>query len=54
MAGRAATGHEQFLAVGGIALGVGSVSGGRGQQGGQCEQAEPFDAIELGLGALWT
>ena len=28
-----------LLAVGGIAFGIAGVSGGRGQQSGQCEQA---------------
>jgi hypothetical protein len=41
MAGGAAIGHEQFLAVGRIA--IAGEGGRRGQQGGQREQAHASD-----------
>jgi hypothetical protein len=39
----AGSGHEHFLAVGGIAVDIPGVSGGRSQQGSQYQQADRAD-----------
>lgn len=47
MTSRAAAGHEQFLAFGGIALGIGGVTGGRRSRDESRRTALPLVSQEL-------